>query len=52
MIEAIREGAGLKMGNCTVNELLEDNDYFKNALRDLLREPLTMENIESLINAP
>ena len=37
VIEAIREGAGLKMGNCTVNGLLEDNDYFKNALRDLLR---------------
>jgi len=49
--EAIMEGAGLKMGNCTVKELLDD-DYFKNFLRYLLRETLSMENIESLINSP
>ena len=45
------EGAGLKMGNCTVKEL-SDDDYFKNFLRYLLRETLSMENIESLINSP
>jgi len=48
--EAILEGAGLKMGKCTVNELLDD-DYFKNFLRHLLKEPLSLENIESLIHA-
>jgi len=47
--EAILEGAGLKMGKCTVNELLDD-DYFKNFLRHLLKEPLSLENIESLIH--
>ena len=46
------EVAGLKMGNCTVNELLDEDDYFKNVLRSLLKEPLSMENIESLIHAP
>ena len=44
------EGAGQKMGNCTVKELLED-DYFENFLRHLLKEPLSMENIESVIHA-
>jgi hypothetical protein len=52
VIEAIRESAGMKMGNCTVNELLDEDDYLKILLRHILKMPLSIENIESLINAP
>jgi len=34
------------------NELLDEDDYLKILLRHILKMPLSIENIESLINAP
>ena len=51
VIEAIIESAGLKMGNYTVGELLDDPDYFKAVLRSFLKEPLSIENLESLMHS-
>ena len=51
VIEAIRKYAGQKLGNVTIDDLIDDTAHFGGILREMLEEP-SGEFLESLVNAP